>query len=668
MNQTVKDILIYLAAQTPIVLAVFVGWGTITQHPIISFVIFCLYELILVFRGYAKKVWQLLEPKFVEASAGLIETTTNQFFSWLFVIIQNRFSRFEQAYNTQLIYDHRVFNVSGLTTKGSHTLEVEQVFVELGIARSNPQHVRRDLLSIKEGVIHQPIWDYLRQLDKHEAIALAIIGPPGSGKTTLLQHIVLTLATNKHKKFKIKAYRPLFLFLREHVDTIVTQNIPLADLAQNYFTQLTRYPNPPPQWFERQLSFGNCLVLLDGLDEVAEAKQRQFISKWVDEQIRTYPHSIFVLTSRPQGYANAPLKQVQLVEVQPFTAEQVKKFTYNWYIASKIISYGKDDLGVRQDAEKQAQDLLRRLQHRPRLNDLTVNPLLLTMIAMVHNHRNVLPGSRAELYSEICDVLLGHWRRSIGIVDSLNASQKRAVLQPLAAYMMQQDYSIITNIDRIEDSEIHDNENDNPNIPRPAGVTSFIPITESTSSDGQLDRRTITTEKAMEIITPYLELVGLPKEEHDLFLPRLQASSGLILEREIGLWSFAHLTFQEYLCSVHWHETQEAESWSLEKWKQLVTDSWWHETLRLYIAQSDGTKVAEACLAVDTISTLTLADEIQEEARKLDINTRHAINDRLQQSLESSDSNRRKLAAEVYLNRRLRTTFQGSLADEDIAE
>jgi len=37
-----------------------------------------------------------------------------------------------------------------------------------------------------------------------------------------------------------------------------------------------------------------------------------------------------------------------------------------------------------------------------------------------------------------------------------------------------------------------------------------------------------------------------------LFLPELEASSGLFLEREAGHWSFAHLTFQEYLAAAFW--------------------------------------------------------------------------------------------------------------------
>ncbi len=47
-----------------------------------------------------------------------------------------------------------------------------------------------------------------------------------------------------------------------------------------------------------------------------------------------------------------------------------------------------------------------RLDGAPGLYDLTVNPLLLTMIATVHRYRGALPGSRVDLNGEICQVML----------------------------------------------------------------------------------------------------------------------------------------------------------------------------------------------------------------------------------------------------------------------
>jgi len=82
----------------------------------------------------------------------------------------------------------------------------------------------------------------------------------------------------------------------------------------------------PKRWFELQLRRGRCLVLLDGLDEVAEPRQRRIVSTWVDDQILSYPSSRFILSARPQGYRDAPLQRANVLEVQPFNSDQVRKF------------------------------------------------------------------------------------------------------------------------------------------------------------------------------------------------------------------------------------------------------------------------------------------------------------------------------------------------------
>jgi predicted NACHT family NTPase len=147
-----------------------------------------------------------------------------------------------------------------------------------------------------------------------------------------------------------------------------------------------------------------------------------------------------VVTSRPQGYQDAPLQRANVVEVQPFSGEQVKSFIDNWYLANEAVRSGnKFDEGVRQRARREAGDLLKRLADPKAtpLAALTVNPLLLTMIAMVHRYRGALPGSRVQLYKEICEVLLERWRQAKEVQgEALTADQQRVVLMPLAARMM----------------------------------------------------------------------------------------------------------------------------------------------------------------------------------------------------------------------------------------
>ena len=559
-----RKLLIAIISQVPIAAGIITWRQHIGSHYLVAAVLGISYEIGVLILGFGKKVWAKIEDRLVQSTADWIVNAANS-------IAPN----FRRRYYRQVVREHGVFTVSGLGLIQTYRLRLEQVFVDLRVDSSNPSGFNTDPIRQKEFAGSRPIWAFLASDggdDRRSLTTLAIIGPPGSGKTTLLKHLALSLATSRERRQQTNSTIPVLFYLRDHIQAITHDQPSLGKLAQEYFGNPNSFASlkPPQNWFQNQMEHGRCLVMLDGLDEVAEPQQRKLVSQWVDAQIRNYPSCRFILTARPQGYLDAPLELADMVlEVQPFNADQVKKFVENWYFANEVMS-SKDqqDGAVKERAADGARNLLQRLRDVPPLSALTVNPLLLTMIAMVHRYRGALPGSRVELYAEICEVLLERWRQTRSIQDRLRlkASQKLVVLRPLAAHMM------------------------------------------------ELKVRDITTDRAIALISSPLERVGATAIDALTFLKDLQASSGLLLERESNRWSFAHLTFQEYLTSVHWLDQKEIP----HDWRTLVTDTWWHETLRLYAGQTDATTLVKVCLAVNTIPTLILAADLLDESRELD--------------------------------------------------
>ncbi len=544
--------------------------------------------------SFAVKVWRKLEDPAVDKVAAEISRRVGELWG-----------NYRHKYVQHLIYRHRAFDVKGLSTQGIYTLELNQVFVELSIAPQAPHLASADPLRALPEHLRQGghvIWEYLRA-EPLRAQNLVVIGPPGSGKTTLLKNITLTLAAATPQRRAVNApdKLPVLLFLRDHAAAI-TGN-PAFSLVDAVQQTLQKWQMAAaPGWFERQLAAGSCLVMLDGLDEVADPAARQQVVNWVDCQMETHYRNRFIITSRPHGYRNNPLRTVTALAVQPFSQSQVQRFVQNWYRAIEIMSAQKDDPGVHMAAHDGAEDLLRRLHGAPALMDMAVNPLLLTMIATVHRYRSSLPGRRVELYAEICEVFLGKRQQAKGLALDLTPAQKQRVLQPLAYYMMAHNL------------------------------------------------REIERDQAQRVLAEPLQLVN-PNYHPADFLPLIERSSGLLLERESGRYGFAHLTFQEFLAAVH------AQEQGLEAaLTGHVADGWWHETLRLYSARADATPVLQACLAATppTVAALTLALECLAEAREVAAAVRANLEAVLETWVEDSAPERRRLAAETLLALRLR--------------
>lgn len=528
------------------------------------------YEVLLVALGIAGSIFTDLQGRWTSRLTDHLDSA-----------LQRRFSRFRRRYIRYLATSSKHVDVRGLQTLGDYTFTLEQVFVRLRLDRSLTHSLSKNPVELtsanRTGV--KDVWHWIEEV-RAEHVPLAIIGPPGSGKTTLLKHICYSAATNRasrqHRRTRSRQV-PILVELRSQQSLFLETKLPtLVEVLRSAIPEDLR---EPPKWFEKQLRAGNVVVLLDGIDEISDDITRRTLTTWVNKQQQLYQTTLFVLTSRPFGYEENPIEVATVVEALPFTTDQIDEFLDRWYLATCIRRFDGDNSSARAAARRGSSDLRKRLNRTQALRDLAVNPLLLTMLANVHEYRDALPGSRAELYKEVCEVFLGKRQQLRGLEISMTAPKKQLILESLAYQMM------------------------------------------------LAERHEVTLEEASGHIGQVLSRVA-SGHSSDEFMRQVEESSGLLVELESGTFAFAHPTFQEYLAAIHIRSNSgPANSDLIAHLCSRVADSWWSEVIRLYVAQGDATPVLQALLDIGNLSPTQIAFAIEclSESREVDSTVRERV-------------------------------------------
>lgn len=259
---------------------------------------------------------------------------------------------------------------------------LDQIFVPLELVRE----------PAKERLALDALWAEFLQSQPEVGAHVLVLGEPGSGKSTLCRHLATAAARREDGPV------PLLLTVREWAADGTHEQ--LLELAARHATEVLSVRTAPEE-LEALCEQGRALLVVDGLDEAGDPAVRRDLRDRIHGFVASRPRVPILVTSRIAGYHEVPLNEsFEPLVLAPWGDAALERFVERWY---ELV---EDDPSVRR---REQQDLSRALAADPPTHALATNPLLATLIAMVHAAGTRLPEGRARLYDAIVELLLVTW-------------------------------------------------------------------------------------------------------------------------------------------------------------------------------------------------------------------------------------------------------------------
>jgi len=434
---------------------------------------------------------------------------------------------------------------------GSRPMRLENLFVPLHLDIADQEKIR------------QPVGSVLEQHPQ-----LALLAAPGGGKSTLIKRLAVAYADPTRREqaadgLPQRDWLPLFFRCRE-----------LRGLARNSFADLIEALSEREHVRQHSAAFraavdaalaeGRILLLVDGLDEIADSGDRAAFVCTLRSALQAYPGTAFVVTSREAGFRHVAAHLAPVcthATLSPFNADDIRRLSVAWH--REVVG---DTEKVRADAEQLAAGIVA----NDRIERLAVNPLLLTTLLLVKRWVGSLPTRRAMLYGKAVEVLLMTWNTEGH--DAIPQEEALPQLCYVAATMM---------LEKIE------------RISRPR-LAELI----------RQAREALPTE------------LGYVQGSVEDFIHRVEDRSSLLMmtghDVEDGLlvefFEFRHLTFQEFLAAramvEGWHPGREDSDTLADVLETHFNDDKWREVIPL--AAVLGGKATEALIVRLTAKVASL--------------------------------------------------------------
>jgi hypothetical protein len=221
-------------------------------------------------------------------------------------------------------------------------------------------------------------------LPKHRR--LLVTGPAGAGKTTTLQWFALSAvgAVSGTLADALRGTVPFLLPIREFAQD---EELPGPEKFLRPVAPL-KTGEMPHGWVHDCLRVGRGAVLVDGIDEIPQARRNEAL-KWLRDLIDEFPDARYVVTSRPAALSEAwsKLEGFQCYTLLPMLPHEVLLMVERWIAATEVAEW----------AAERVADLTAALLHRRDLLPLVQNPALCALVMRLVVYMRYAPTDLIEL-------------------------------------------------------------------------------------------------------------------------------------------------------------------------------------------------------------------------------------------------------------------------------